>query len=185
MEKKVAVYICHGCEIGGSLDVGDLSELATGDCGAALCRDHECLCSDAGLELIKGDIKEGANALVVAACSPRFKTEEFTFDGCRTERVNLREHVVWSHEPNDEDTQMLAADYLRMGITRAKKAEISEPFEEEIDKTMLVVGGGVTGMAAALDAANAGYDVVLVEKEPQLGGWAGKFAWRFPVSPTY
>jgi quinone-modifying oxidoreductase subunit QmoB len=185
VDKKVAVYICHGCEIDASLDIGELCELATGECEADLCREHEFLCGDAGLELIRGDIKDGANALVVAACTPRFKTEDFTFDGCRTERVNLREHVVWSHEPNDEDTQMLAADYLRMGITRAKKADIPEPFEEEIDKTILVVGGGVTGMTAALDAADAGYDVVLVEKEPQLGGWTGKFAWRFPLGPPY
>ena len=183
MEKKVAVYICHGCEIGESLDVEALSEVATGECEVDLCRDHEFLCGDAGLELIKSDIEQGANALVVAACSPRFKTDDFTFDGCCTERVNLREHVVWSHEPNDEDTQMLGADYLRMGIARAKKAEMPEPFEADIDKTILVVGGGVTGMAAALDAAGAGYDVVLVEKEPQLGGWAGKFAWRFPLGP--
>ncbi|MGD8868955.1 MAG: FAD-dependent oxidoreductase [Gemmatimonadales bacterium] len=185
MDKKVAVYICRGCEIGASLNVEELTELATGDCGADLCREHEFLCGEAGLEQIKADIQDGASALVIAACSPRFKVDEFTFDGCRTERVNLREHVVWSHEPNDEDTQMLAADYLRMGITRAKKAEITQPFDEEIDKTILVVGGGVTGMTAALDAADAGYDVVLVEKEPQLGGWAGKFAWRFPLNPPY
>ena len=79
--------------------------------------------------------------------------------------------VVWSHPPNDEDTQMLAEDYLRMGIARAKKAELPEPFEAEIDKTILVVGGGQTGMTAALEAAKAGYEVVLVEKEAQLGGW--------------
>ncbi len=185
MDKKAAVYVCRGCEIGESLNIEELCELATGDCEADLCRDHECLCGDAGLELIKSDIREGANALVLAACSPRFKTDEFTFDGCVSERVNLREFVVWSHEPNDEDTQMLAADYLRIGMARAKKAEIPDPFEADIDKTILVVGGGVTGMAAALEAAGAGYDVVLVEKEPQLGGWAGKFARRFPLSPPY
>jgi quinone-modifying oxidoreductase subunit QmoB len=166
------------------LDVDSLSNVASA-CDAEICRDHECLCGDAGCETIKQDVREGANALVVAACSPRFMTDVFTFDGCRTERVNLREHVVWSHEPNDEDTQMLADDYLRMGIARAKKAELPVPFEEEIDKTILVVGGGVTGMAAALDAASAGSNVVLVEKEAQLGGWASKFAWRFPLSPPY
>ena len=185
MDKKVAVYICRGCEIGESLDIEELCELATGDLEADLCREHECLCGDAGLELIRADIQEGASALVVAACTPRFKVDDFTFDGCRTERVNLREHVVWSHEANDEDTQMLAADYLRMGVTRAKKASLPEPFDEEVDKTILVVGGGVTGMTAALESAAAGYDVVLVEKESQLGGWAAKFAWRFPLSPPY
>ncbi|NIM52672.1 MAG: hydrogenase iron-sulfur subunit [Gemmatimonadales bacterium] len=185
MEKQVAVYICRGCDIGGSLDVAALSKVATEECDAGLCRDHERLCGDEARELIRQDIEQGASAMVVAACSPRFMTDVFTFDGCWTERVNLREHVVWSHEPNDEDAQMLAADYLRMGIARARKAEIPEPFEGPIDKTILVVGGGVTGMAAALDAAGVGYDVVLVEKEAQLGGWMGKFAWRIPHRPPY
>ena len=93
--------------------------------------------------------------------------------------------VVWSHPPNDEDTQMLAEDYLRMGIARAQKAEVPEPFEAEIDKTILVVGGGQSGMTAALEAARAGYEVVLVEKEPQLGGWLKKFAKLFPKQPPY
>ncbi|KPK37929.1 MAG: heterodisulfide reductase subunit A, partial [Phycisphaerae bacterium SG8_4] len=179
MEKKVAVYICRGCDIGDSLDIEALSSVA-GENGAAICREHECLCGDDGGELIRQDIRDGVNALVVAACTPRFKTDTFTFDGCRTERVNLREHVVWSHEPNDEDTQMLADDYLRMGLARAKKAEIPAPFDEEIDQTVLVVGGGITGITAALDAAGAGHNVVLVEREARLGGWSGKFARTFP-----
>ena len=153
--------------------------------GRTSCRTHPFLCGDEGVELIKKEIQEGANALVIAACSPRFNTDTFTFDGCLTERVNLRELVVWSHPPNDEDTQMLAEDYLRMGIARAKKAEIPEPFEAEIDKTILVVGGGQTGMTAALEAAKAGYEVVLVEKEPQLGGWLKKFSKLFPKKPPY
>jgi quinone-modifying oxidoreductase subunit QmoB len=184
VEKKVAVYLCRGCDIGDSLDVEALGNVATEN-GVALCREHECLCSDAGRELIKQDVREGANALVVAACTPRFKTEEFTFEGCRTERVNLREHVVWSHAPNDEDTQMVADDYLRMGIARAKKASIPETHGEEVDKTILVVGGGVSGMSAAMTAAGMGNDVVLVEKEAQLGGWSGKFTRTFPHTPPY
>ncbi|UCG86649.1 MAG: FAD-dependent oxidoreductase [Gemmatimonadota bacterium] len=184
METKVAVYICRGCDIGDSLDIEALNEVAR-EKGAAICREHECLCGDDGCEMIRQDVQDGANALVVAACTPRFKTDTFTFDGCRTERVNLREHVVWSHDPNDEDTQALADDYLRMGLARAHKALIPEPFDEEIDKTILVVGGGVTGIAAALDSAAAGYDVVVVEKEQQLGGWSGKFARTFPHKPPY
>ena len=110
------------------------------------------------METIKSDVKDGASSLVIAACSPRFKTDEFHFEGCFTERVSLRELVVWSHEPNDEDTQMLAEDYLRMGIVRAQKAELPQPFEADIDKTILVVGGGLTGMTAAREAAQNGYE---------------------------
>ena len=128
MDKKVAVYICRGCDIGDSLDIDALTSVAQEN-EAEICREHDCLCGDEGCELIRKDIQEGANALVVAACTPRFKTDTFTFDGCRTERVNLREQVVWSHEPNDEDTQMMAEDYIRMGLARAKKADLPEPFD--------------------------------------------------------
>ncbi len=110
---------------------------------------------------------------MVAACSPRFKTEVFHFNhGTVVERVNLREHVAWCHKPQDEDTQMLAEDYLRMGIARALKTEPLEPLHDEISRTILVVGGGMAGITAALEAAAAGYEVVLVEKEEELGGRA-------------
>ncbi len=183
-EKKVAVWICQGCDIGESVDVEALEKVAT-ECGADECRSHPVLCGEEGVELLTGAVELGTNALVVAGCSPRFNSDAFTFDGCLTDRVNLREHVVWSHPPNDEDTQMMAEDYLRIGIARVQKAEIPEPFEAEIDKTILVVGGGQSGMAAAIEAANAGYDVVLVEKEPQLGGHLKDFAKLFPKKPPY
>jgi quinone-modifying oxidoreductase subunit QmoB len=92
---------------------------------------------------------------------------------------------VWSHKPNDEDTQMLAEDYLRMGIVKAQKADVPEPYSAEIDKTILVMGGGHTGMTAALEAANAGYEVVLIEKEPELGGWLRTIKKSFPRKPPY
>ncbi len=185
MDKNVAVYICRGCDIGTSLDVDALTAVAQGELGVERCRVHDCLCGAEGRELIRKDVLDGVDAPVVAACSPRFMADTFTFDGCRTERVNLREHVVWSHEPHDEDTQMLAEDYLRMGVARAHKAELPEPFHEEIDQTLLVVGGGVTGMTAALDAAGAGHEVVLVEKAPELGGWMARFSHHIPHRAPY
>jgi quinone-modifying oxidoreductase subunit QmoB len=179
------VWICQGCDIGKALDVEALQKLATGDCGAASCQVHPFLCSDEGVALIRKEIQQGVGTVVVAACSPRFNTSTFTFDGCATERVNLRELVVWSHAPNDEDTLMLAEDYLRMGITRAFKAEVPQPFRTDIDRTILVVGGGPSGMTAALEAAAAGQQVVLVEKEAQLGGWLRKFVRLYPKKPPY
>jgi quinone-modifying oxidoreductase subunit QmoB len=185
VEKKVAVHICRGCEIENALDVEALAKVAADEGKAALCRVQACACADEGVAAIRKDIQEGANALVIAGCSPRFNADVFAFEGCVVERVNLREHVVWSHEPKHEDTQALAADYLRMGIVRARKSELPEPFKEEIDKTLLVVGGGVSGLAAALEAAKAGYEVVVVEKESRLGGWMRKFPKTFPHRPPY
>jgi len=183
-DKKLAVWICQGCDIGKSLDVEALEKVA-GEADVELCRAHPFLCSADGVEAVKKDISDGVNALVIAACSPRFQTDTFTFDGCLTDRVNLREFVVWSHKPNDQDTQMLGEDYLRMGIVRARKAQLPEPYTTEIDKTILVVGGGTSGMTAALEAARAGYEVALVEKEAELGGWLKKWSKSFPKKPPY
>jgi quinone-modifying oxidoreductase subunit QmoB len=114
------------------------------------------------------------------------KTDAFVFDPRMVlERVNLREHVAWCQKPGDEETQALAEDYLRMGITKAQKSEPLEPVHDEISKKILVVGGGVTGMSAALEAAAAGYEVVLVEKAPTLGGFVATLKRRFPTAPPY
>ncbi len=180
MDKNVAVYLCRGCDIGGALDMDALKDVATDEYSIELCREHDCMCGEEGLALIQQDVQDGVNSIVVAGCSPRFMVDNFTFDGVLTTRVNLREQVVWTHEPNDEDTDMMARDYLRMGIVRGKEASLPEPLSEEVDRTVLVVGGGTTGLTAALDSAAAGYDVVLIEKADELGGWMKKWAKGIP-----
>jgi quinone-modifying oxidoreductase subunit QmoB len=174
MEKKIAAYICTGCGIGEALDIERLSKVATEEGGATLCKNHSNLCSPEGADLIKNDISgEGINTMVVAACSPRVMYDVFNFDNCIVDRVNLREQVVWSQKPGHEDTQMMAEDYLRMGLAKVKTMELPEPYqpEQEISRDILVVGGGLSGMTAALEAAKAGRSVVLVEKETRLGGF--------------
>ncbi len=177
MEKKTAVYICTGCGIGDALDTEQLSKVATDELNVPTCRDHPNLCSQEGADLIKSDIdNEGANSLIIAACSPRVMYDVFNFENCIVDRVNIREQVVWCQKPGDEDTQMMAEDYLRMSGAKVDNMELPEPYqpEEEISRDILVVGGGLTGMTSALEAAKAGYSVVLVEKEPQLGGFQNK-----------
>jgi len=187
MAEKFAVYVCSGCGIGEALDVEALCAVGTKDGKAAICKTHAFLCGEEGAALIKTDVaNEGIDGVVVAACSPRVKADVFQYDPpVFLERVNLREHVVWCHSANDEDTQMLAEDYLRMGCARAQKAAVPEPFEAEIDKTILVVGGGVAGMTAAIEAARAGYDVRLVERESVLGGMLNKLHKLYPKTPPY
>ncbi|MEF9426046.1 MAG: heterodisulfide reductase subunit A, partial [Candidatus Mariimomonas ferrooxydans] len=152
MEKKLGVYICKGCTIGDTVETDKLGEIATKKYKVPVCRTHDILCSPEGIDLIKNDISgEGVNTVVIAACSPRVKYEEFSFPGSLVERINIREFVAWTQTPKEEDTQSLAEDYMRMGIVKAQKSDFPEPFMlEETDKTVLVIGGGISGMTSAL-----------------------------------
>lgn len=183
MEKKFGVYICKGCGINDAVDVEKLTNVATKDMKMPSCKTHDFLCGTEGVQLIKNDIaNEGVNTIIIAACSPRVKYEEFDFPNTITERVNIREFVAWSQPPKTEDTQALASDYLTMGITKTQKVDLPQPnILEGLSSTILVIGGGITGMTSAIEAANAGYKVVLVEKEPQLGGFVNKLYKKIPT----
>jgi len=186
MEAKVGCYICKGCDIGKSLDIDKLIETA-GELKPAVCKSHDLLCSAEGVEMIKKDIEsDELNRICVCACSNRVFPELFDFGAdILTDRANLREWVVWTHPANDEDTQMLAEDYVRMSITRVQNGEPPVPFTEETSKDIMVIGGGMSGMTAAKAAADAGYKVTLIEEQDQLGGWATKFSQVFPKRPPY
>ncbi len=187
MDKKLGVYICSGCTIGESVDTEKLAKVAKREGKPAACQVHPFLCGQEGVEMIRADLSTGAvDSVVIAACSPRMKTEAFALDPQMIlERVNLREHVVWCHPPGDEATQMLAEDYLRMGVVKALKSEKLEPLSDPVSKKMLVVGGGIAGITAALEAAAAGYEVALVEKQAQLGGFIATVQKRFPGQAPY
>jgi quinone-modifying oxidoreductase subunit QmoB len=184
---KIGVYICTGYGIGEALNIDELSEIATGDYNVDVCKTVPS-CEGEDIEFIKKDIAdEGLEKVVIAGPSPRFYAKDLFPDNVIVGFVNLREQVVWSQPPNEEDTQMMAADYLRMGIVKVQKTQPVEPFpeREDINKTILVVGGGIAGITAALETAAAGYEVVLVEKEAQLGGWMGKLKKSIPTSAPY
>ncbi|WP_319522538.1 FAD-dependent oxidoreductase [uncultured Desulfosarcina sp.] len=199
MDKKYGVYICEGCGIGESLDVKALCGVPAD--GGMPVKTHPFLCGKEGLELLKKDIGDGTNTLVIAACSRRVNFDVFRFDGCIVDRVNLREGVVWSHprsefpaltdeEKEDEDkydrVQMMAEDYIRMAMTRVGKIKLPEPYKlDNLSRKILVIGGGITGMSAAIDAATAGFDVTIVEKATTLGGYAAKVRKQLPVSEPY
>ncbi|HET8578243.1 MAG TPA: FAD-dependent oxidoreductase [Methylomirabilota bacterium] len=183
MAKKTGVYVCSGCGIGGALNAQKLLDLAAAAGGPVRSSPAFCL-EDA--RLIRADVEqEGVDGVVIAACSPRVNTDVFRFPSAFVERVNIREQVAWSHPPNLEETQSLAEDYLRMGIVRAQKATPPTPYTEANERTVLVVGGGAAGVSAAISAARSGFAVVLVEKEPRLGGYAAKLHRQFPKRPPY
>ncbi len=185
--EKVGVFLCTGCEIGDAIDVDKLQEVAE-EAGAGSFVKHGCLCDPDGVGLIRKAMDDGeVDGVVIAACSHRAKTAEFSFDPgkAQLERVSLREQAVWTHEPGDEDTQMLAEDLVRMGITRASKMELAERLDEAIDRTVLVVGGGLAGLNAAKAASGMGCPVVVVDKDKSLGGHLKGVAKVVPEVPPY
>jgi quinone-modifying oxidoreductase subunit QmoB len=188
MEKKYGVYLCKGCGIADAIDFESLTKIIKKEGKIQYIKEADIMCSPEARAMVLEDMKpegDGINAMVIAACSPRVKYEELDFPNAIVERCNIRELVAWTQEPKVEATQLLAEDYLRMYCAKVKKSELPEPYQTECDKTILVIGGGIAGLSAALEAANDGYDVVLVEKEAQLGGFAAKMYRQTPTSFPY
>jgi quinone-modifying oxidoreductase subunit QmoB len=189
-DMKTAAYICTGCGIGDRLDAKQLAKVAQREGKMALVREHAFLCSDDGVATIRKDIAdEAVTHLMLAACSRRMKAEAFHFPGVAVARANLREGVLWivaDGDAHDEVRQEMADDYVRMGCAELKRLKVPAGNPNRADsRRVLVVGGGVTGMTAALEAAEAGYDVLLVEREAALGGWAGRLWKRVPSKAPY
>lgn len=188
MDKKTGVYICTGCSIGESLDIGSLSKVATKEGKVPVCKSHAFYCGSEGVAQIKSDIEnEGVNTVLIAACSSRVNYDVFDFGpSIIMERVNLREQITWCHPANDEDTQMMAEDALRMSLAKTNHIHQPESFQgENMVKTILVVGGGLSGITAALEGAKAGYKTVLVEKSSALGGWMNGVYKQAPQKSPY
>ena len=189
-DKKIGAYICKGCGIGERLNTDQLEMIATREGKAAFAKSHDMLCSQEGVALIRGDIDAGeANHVLIAACSRRAKVEAFNFTDVALARANLREGVIWvrpESDENQETTQEMAEDYVRMGCAEVKFMTLpSSSEEQELNKHILVVGGGVTGMTAAIEAAAAGYPISIVEKTGALGGHAGQLHKRTPNRSPY
>jgi quinone-modifying oxidoreductase subunit QmoB len=199
---KLGLFICTGCDIGktGNLDLDKVKDIIEDDdnlqASAAVWETHERLCSEEGLKLVRDAIAEkGLEAVAIAACSPRVLQKELTFGETIVERINVRELGAWSftHDPDEEvdddngsDASMLFADAIRIGLTRLHQTKPLEPYKADgFSKRILVVGGGITGMTAALDVTEAGYEAVLVEKDANLGGIVGKLYKQFPTAMPF
>lgn len=185
-DKKIGVYICTGFGISDAIDTKKLLEEMKGEENVVLAKLDKDLCTQTGADRIKNDIeKEGLDAVVIGGSSPRYHTDLFYWEGVFVERVSLRELVAWTQQPNDEQTQALASDYMKMGLAKARLAEVPKPLVLDINDTILVVGGGFTGMTAAIAAAEADYPVILCEKEPVLGGFYRKMHKITPTKDPY
>ncbi len=204
--EKIGVFICTSCDIEKRLDIAELENIARTQ-GATAVYSKEFLCSKEGKTFIEEKIKEnGLSAVSICACSQRVNYDVFNFDKVAVDRVSLREGIVWSRffvseggeilEDSSEyvsgvsfkdELMALAKDYVRMSIAKLQTYKFPEPFkpEEEISKTILVIGGGVAGLTAAIESAKAGYEVILVEKEKELGGFVAKMKAHCEINSPY
>ena len=186
---RVGVYVCHcGTNISGKVDVEESVRYAGTLPGVVVARDYKFLCSDPGQELIIKDIREqGLNRVVVSSCSPRM--HEPTFRGAcgRAElnpflmtMANIREHCSWVTVDPEAATEKAKA-LIHGAVLRAARLEPLDPREVPVTSAVLVLGGGIAGIQAALEIGGAGRKVYLVEKEPSIGGHMAKFDKTFPT----
>jgi len=189
MSIKIGFYICHcGINIAYRVRVEEVADFARKLADVVVSRDYKFMCSDPGQEMIESDIKEyGLNRVVVASCSPRLHEKTFQ-SACQRARLNpymfqmasVREQVSWVTEDEDEATKK-AKTLAAAAINRVKYHHSLETREVSVHPDIMVVGGGIAGMQAALDIGNSGHTVYLVEKDPTIGGHMLQFDKTFPT----
>jgi heterodisulfide reductase subunit A len=189
MKPKVGVYVCHcGINIADTVDVETVTEFARQLPNVVVARNYQYMCSDPGQALIKQDIEElGLDRVVVAACSPqmheptfRAVVQEAGINPYFFEQANIREQCSWVHEEGADTTEKA----MRLVAAAVAKASLYRPLEERevgVTPAALVIGGGIAGLEAALDIAEAGYRVYLVEREERLGGNMARLNRTFPT----
>jgi heterodisulfide reductase subunit A len=186
---RIGVFICWcGENIARTVDVEKVTESAKRFPGVAYATNYKYMCSDPGQNLIREAIREHKlTGVVVAACSPHMHEQTFR-NACALERLNpylcemanIREHCSWVHEDRDRATEK-ATDIIRTMVEKVKRNEPLYPIRVPVTKRALVIGGGIAGIQAALDIANAGIEVVLVEKAPSIGGHMAQLSETFPT----
>jgi heterodisulfide reductase subunit A2 len=188
-EARVGVYVCHcGSNIAKMVDVAGVAEACETLPGVVCSKHYRFMCSDPGQELIRKDIAElGLNRIVVAACSPlmhegtfRKAVESAGLNRYFFEMANIREQVSWVSEDQKAATAKAKA-LVRAAVARVKFHEALEMRRVPIKQAVMVVGGGIAGIESALQMADAGFQVYLVEKESSIGGHMSQFDKTFPT----
>ncbi len=188
---KIGVYVCHcGGNISEVVDVEAVSAYAGEQDEVVLHKDYSHLCSDLGQKLIAEDIKkEGLDGVVVSACSHLFHGETFKkvaetggINPFMLEMANIREHCAWPHSNAPAVATEKAKEIVQMGIEKVKKNSPLKPLKLSIGKNVLVIGGGIAGIQAALDLGDAGFHVSLVEQKATIGGRMAQLSRTFPTN---
>jgi len=186
---KVGVFVCHcGENISATVDCAKVAETAGNWDGVTFSVDYKYMCSDPGQSLIKNAITEkGLTGVVVASCSPRMHEPTFRkacaeagLNPFMCEMANLREHCSWVHEKGEATTEK-AIDLVRILVEKVKVNHELTSIKVPVTKTALVIGGGIAGIQASLDIANTGHKVILIEKDPSIGGHMSQLSETFPT----
>ena len=188
-EPKIGVYVCDcGFNIAGVVNVPEVVNYAKGLRGVAVAREYKYMCSSPGQETIQKDIREkGLNRVVVASCSPHLHESTFRraaesagMNPYLVHMVNIREQVSWVTKGRDEATEK-AKSLVAAGVARVARHSPLERREVPVRGEVLIMGGGIAGIQAALTAAEAGHHVYLVERDPSIGGHMARFDKTFPT----
>lgn len=186
---RIGVYVCQcGSNIAATVDTEAVAEFAKNLDGVVLTRVNKYSCSDPGQNTIRNDIREhNLDRVVIAACTPRMHEPTFrrTLESADLnpyffEMANIREQVSWVH-PRGEAATNKAIDLVAGAVERVHHHKALHSRKAPIEQATLVVGGGIAGIQAALDIADAGYKVYLVERDPSIGGKMAQLDKTFPT----
>lgn len=186
---KIGVFVCHcGSNIAGTVDVEKVAAAARTIPGVVVACDYRYMCSEAGQETITKAIREyGLDGVVVCSCSPRMHEATFRRAAEReglnpymVEIANIREQCSWIHKNREEATEK-AIVLMRAAVAKVKRDTPLTAGRSGVTRRALVIGGGIAGLSTALDVANAGYEVDIVEKEPTIGGKMAQLDKTFPT----
>jgi heterodisulfide reductase subunit A len=189
-EIRTGVFVCDcGLNIAGTVDCGAVAEYAKALPGVACVVRNRYTCAEPGQNEIKQAIREHRlNRVVVAACTPR--QHEPTFRQCVLEAglnpylleiANLREHCSWVHAADPEGATFKAKDLVASAVAKARLLQPQEEMTVPVTRRALVIGGGIAGIEAALQLADAGHQVVLVEREASIGGIMAQLDKNYPT----
>jgi heterodisulfide reductase subunit A len=187
---RIGVFVCEcGMNIAGFVDCEEVRQYAGGLEDVVIALKNRYTCSDPGQDEIEKQIREQAlNRVVVASCSPRL--HEPTFRNCMIESglnpyllemANIREHCSWVHSSNREAATTKAKDIVKIAVARAHFLQPQMENEIPVTDAVLVIGGGIAGIQASLDLANAGHMVYLIEKQAGIGGMMAQLDKTFPT----
>lgn len=189
MKKRTGVFVCHcGINIAGTVDVKDVAKELSKYEGVVHAEDYVYMCSDPGQKLIENAIKEHKlDSVVVACCSPslhektfRNVTQSAGLNPYQCEIANIREQCSWVHKDKEKATSK-AKKIVKSIVQKVLRNESLEPISVPVTKRALVIGGGISGIQAALDIADGGHEVILVERSPSIGGHMIQLSETFPT----